>query len=215
MCVYNKEYFLLYTLSRMAELAPQTKPIPNLVQTNIKPDYASVSQYLTGESQQNVEFIRNWIMRLSPNERDELLRVNTLANTLQKSADEYKDPLNMSLREFAKEWANKNMEAMAELLKWLTNIGEYARYFDDVDNSRQWFSGVYAIIRDFFSIFWKNSRSIYVGITLLFLVFFIIMIEMAEGELLTSTSKGMSAVSSNIQQVGGVQYAFVPVNALK
>lgn len=197
----------------MAELSPETKPVSNLVQTNITPDYASVSQYLTGESQQNVEFIRNWIMRLSPKERDELLRVNTLANTLQKSTEEYKDPLNMSMREFAKEWANKNMEAMAELLKWMTNLGEYARYFDDVDNSRQWFTGIYSILSDFFSIFWKNNRAIYVGITLLFLVFFIIMIEMAEGELLTSASKGLTNVASGVQS--SVQYAFVPVNALK
>lgn len=200
----------------MTTNAPETRPIPNPVLTNVTPDYASMSQYLTGESQQNVEFIRNWMMRLSPNERDELLRVNKLANTLQKSADEYRDPLNMSLREFAREWANKNMEAVGDLMKWLSNLGDYGGYFTDIDSSRQWFTGIYLMIRDFISIFWKNQRAIYVGITLLILVFFIFVIDAAETSLLVSPGSsglvGASATSGMKQMTGaGIQYVMVPM----
>ena len=194
--------------------APENKPVPNAVFTNTTPpDYNMTSQYLIGESQQNVEFIRNWIMRFSPNERDELLRVNKLANTLQKSAEEYKDPLNMSLREFSKEWANKNMEAAADLMKWLSNLGTYIDYFNDIDSSRQWFTGIYLIIRDFISIFWKNQRAIYIGITILILVFFIFVIETAEVSIRSVSN--ISPVHTSTLSVGenGVRYMMVPVNS--
>jgi hypothetical protein len=193
--------------------APENRPVSNTVFTNITPvDYTMRSQQYVGESQQNVEFIRNWIMRFSPNERDELLRVNKLANTLQKSEDEYKDPLNMSMRQFAKEWANKNMEAVADLMKWLSNLGEYNNYFNDIDSSRQWFTGIYMIIRDFIAIFWKNQRAIYIGITLLLLVFFIFVIETAETSYRSLSPVTPLQTSSLSVGENGVRYMMIPVN---
>lgn len=175
-------------------------------------DYSMTSQYLIGESQQNVEFIRNWVMRLSPNERDELLRVNSLANTLKKSEEEYKDPLNMSLRDFVREWANKNMAAAADTMKWLSNIGDYGSYFTDIDSSRQWFTGLFKMARDFMSIFWKDNRAIYIGITLLLLVFFIFVIDAAESSIRSVSP--IQPLRMNSLSVGenGVRYMMVPVN---
>jgi hypothetical protein len=136
------------------------------------------------EAQKNVEFTKNVVMRLSQNEQTELERLNTLSNTLKKSAEGYRDPLQMNIGELVKEWGNKNIEAVADFMNWISDLSVYAPYFDDIDNSRQWFAGIYTIIRDFFSIFWKKQRAIYIGVTLILLAFFIYMIEAVDSEVI-------------------------------
>jgi hypothetical protein len=148
------------------------------------------------ESQKNVDFTRNVVMRLSQNEQQELERLNTLSNTLQKSAEGYRDPLQMSLGDLIKEWANKNMEAVADFMNWISDLSKYSVYFDDIDNTKQWFSGIYTIIRDFFSIFWKQQRAIYVGVTLVLFAFFIYMIEAVDTEVINTRTVGGIATSS-------------------
>jgi hypothetical protein len=157
------------------------------------------------EAQQNVEFTRNVVMRLSQNEQQELERLNTLSNTLQKSAEGYRDPLKMSLGDLMKEWANKNMEAVVDFMNWISDLSKYSDYFDDIDNTKQWFSGIVTMVRDFFSIFWKQQRAIYVGVTLVFFAFFIYMIEVVDADVIRGGSAAISSVASVASGISSIE----------
>jgi hypothetical protein len=49
----------------------------------------------------------------------------------------------------------------------MVNIGDYQKYFTDIDQTNQWFTGIITILRDFMNIFRKDQRSLYVGFTIL------------------------------------------------
>jgi hypothetical protein len=119
------------------------------------------------KSQKDYEFARNWDMRLSPNEISEMERLSATANALQLSSNNYKNPLNMSLRDLFKEWTRQTLNTIMDIIAFLVNIGNYNKYFTDIDQTNQWFSGIIAIISDFFKIFRKDQRSLYVGFTVL------------------------------------------------
>jgi len=119
------------------------------------------------KSQKDYEFARNWDMRLSPTEISEMERLSATANALQLSSNNYKNPLNMSLRDLFKEWTRQTLNTIMDIIAFLVNIGNYNKYFTDIDQTNQWFSGIIAIISDFFKIFRKDQRSLYVGFTVL------------------------------------------------
>jgi len=119
------------------------------------------------KSQKDYEFARNWDMRLSPNEITEMERLSATANALQLSSNNYKNPLNMSLRDLFKEWARQTLNTIMDMISFMVNIGDYKKYFTDIDQTNQWFSGILTILRDFFKIFRKDQRSLYVGFTIL------------------------------------------------
>jgi hypothetical protein len=54
-----------------------------------------------------------------------------------------------------------------DIISFMVNIGNYQKYFSDIDDSNQWFTGIITILRDFFKIFRKEQRSLYVGFTIL------------------------------------------------
>lgn len=118
------------------------------------------------KSQKDYEFARNWDMRLSPEEITEMERLSAASNALRLSSTWYKNPINMSLRDLFKEWATKNLDTINDIIKFMTNLGEYSGYFEEVDETKQWFSGIGRIIRDFIKIFKKEDRVIYVGFTI-------------------------------------------------
>ena len=49
----------------------------------------------------------------------------------------------------------------------MVNIGDYQKYFNDIDQNNQCFTGIITILRDFMNIFRKDQRSLYVGFTIL------------------------------------------------
>jgi hypothetical protein len=118
-------------------------------------------------SQKDYEFAKNWDMRLSPNELAELDRLSASSNALRLSSNWYKNPLNSSLRDLYKLWATRNLETVNDIIKFMVNIGNYSSYFQDIDETKQWFSGIINILKDFINIFKKEDRSIYVGFTIL------------------------------------------------
>jgi|LakMenEpi03Aug12_release.lakeMendotaPanAssembly.Ray.scaffolds.fasta_scaffold265578_2 hypothetical protein len=119
------------------------------------------------KSQKDYEFARNWDMRLSPKEITEMERLSATANALQLSSNDYKNPLNMSLRDLFKEWSKQTLNTIMDIISFMVNIGNYQKYFSDIDDSNQWFTGIITILRDFFKIFRKEQRSLYVGFTIL------------------------------------------------
>jgi hypothetical protein len=119
------------------------------------------------KSQKDYEFARNWDMRLSPNEISEMERLSATANALQLSSNNYKNPLNMSLRDLFKEWTRHTLNTIMDIIAFLVNIGNYNKYFTDIDQTNQWFSGIIVILSDFLKIFRKDQRSLYVGFTVL------------------------------------------------
>jgi len=119
------------------------------------------------KSQKDYEFARNWDMRLSPTEITEMERLSATANALQLSNNDYKNPLNMSLRDLFKEWSKQTLNTIMDIISFMVNIGDYQKYFTDIDQTSQWFTGIITILRDFMNIFRKDQRSLYVGFTIL------------------------------------------------
>ena len=119
------------------------------------------------KSQKDYEFARNWDMRLSPTEITEMERLSATANALQLSNNDYKNPLNMSLRDLFKEWSKQTLNTIMDIISFMVNIGNYQKYFTDIDQTNQWFTGIITILRDFINIFRKDQRSLYVGFTIL------------------------------------------------
>jgi len=120
-------------------------------------------------SQKDYEFARNWDMRLSPKEIAEMERISAVANALQLSGNDYKNPLNMSLRDLFKEWSRQTLNTIMDIIKFMVNIGDYEKYFNDIDGTKQWFTGIFTILSDFINIFRKEQRSLYIGFTILLL----------------------------------------------
>jgi molecular chaperone GrpE (heat shock protein) len=134
------------------------------------------------KTQQDLEFSKNWDMRLSPNEIAELERLTLASNTLQLSSQNYKNPLNMSLKDLFKEWTTANLKVINDIIKFMTNIGDYARYFEDIDQTRQWLEGILLIIKNFIKIFTIENRSLYVGFTILIISLLLWYIDIIENK---------------------------------
>jgi len=134
------------------------------------------------KTQQDLEFSKNWDMRLSPNEIAELERLTLASNTLQLSSQNYKNPLNMSLKDLFKEWTTANLKVINDIIKFMTNIGDYSQYFEDIDQTRQWLEGVLLIIKNFIKIFTIENRSLYVGFTILLISLLLWYIDIIENK---------------------------------
>jgi hypothetical protein len=134
------------------------------------------------KTQQDLEFSKNWDMRLSPNEISELERLTLASNTLQLSSQNYKNPLNMSLKDLFKEWTTANLKVINDIIKFMTNIGDYSQYFEDIDQTRQWLEGVLLIIKNFIKIFTIENRSLYVGFTILLISLLLWYIDIIENK---------------------------------
>tara|TARA_Y200000002_G_C22687645_1_gene666628 strand:+ start:5738 stop:6121 length:384 start_codon:yes stop_codon:yes gene_type:complete len=108
---------------------------------------------------------------LSKTEKNQLEYLNKTSNRINKLKNEKKDPLNMTLSELIQNWANVNIHVLIDITNFFSNLQKYNRYFDDIDNTGQWFTGIKKIIVDFSSIFVRNNRGIYIGFTLILLSF--------------------------------------------
>ena len=108
---------------------------------------------------------------LSDNEKKQLEYLNDTSNKINKLQNGKKDPFNMTLSELIQNWANTNIHVLIDITNFFSNLQKYNRYFDDIDNTGQWFTGIKKIIVDLSSIFVKNNRGIYIGFTLILLSF--------------------------------------------
>lgn len=108
---------------------------------------------------------------LSENEKKQLEYLNDTSNKINKFQNGKKDPFNMTLSELIQNWANTNIHVLIDITNFFSNLQKYNRYFDDIDNTGQWFTGIKKFIVDLSSIFVKNNRGIYIGFTLILLSF--------------------------------------------
>ncbi len=108
---------------------------------------------------------------LSKTEKDQLEYLNKTSNRINKFQNEKKNPLNMTLSELIKNWANANIHVLIDITNFFSDLQKYNRYFDDIDNTGQWFTGIKKILVDLSSIFVKNNRGIYIGFTLILVSF--------------------------------------------
>lgn len=120
--------------------------------------------------------IPNLNVFLNDDEVNQLKYLNKSSNTSQHSINEQKDPLNISLRNLFSIWAKKNIDIFSDLVLFFSTLGKYSKFFDDVDNSTQWYNGILLIMSELTKIFTKEQRIIYFGFTLILFSFMLYII---------------------------------------
>ena len=103
---------------------------------------------------------------LNETEKKNLSELERVANVSKKISEHKRDILNLSIREFINNWATNNIDIFSDCVKFFGNITNYKGYFNDIDATGNWTTGIYVIIKDFIEIFKKDLRSIYFGVTL-------------------------------------------------
>ena len=114
---------------------------------------------------------------LSKDEKTILDTINKSGNKLQKQSQDSKDFLNISLSEVFKVWSIKMKDILNDLARFFKNLRNYSSYFNDIDDSGNWWNGFILILKEFLHIFIKEERSIYFGISLIIFAFLIFLIQ--------------------------------------
>ena len=115
--------------------------------------------------------------KLSEKEQEEIKKLNSKSNKIRKNIKKNEDPLNMSIRDFMRNWADSNIYIMIDLTNFINNLSKYKSYFDDIDDTSNWVSGILKILKKLYSIFTKKQRTIYIGFTLILLSFALYIIQ--------------------------------------
>ena len=115
--------------------------------------------------------------KLSEKEQKELRILNKKSNKLRKQIKKNDDPLNMSIREFMRNWADTTIYIMIDLTNFFNNLSRYKSHFNDIDDTNNWVSGISKILKKLYSIFTKKQRTIYMGFTLILLSFALYVIQ--------------------------------------
>lgn len=132
-------------------------------------------------SQNNKYDFPNLNVYLNDDEIDELDRLSEVANKTNESIRNNNDPMTMNIKTLIQIWAVKNLEIFTELVLFFSNLSnKYSIYFDDIDDTKQWFYGITKIIKDLSSIFLQKDRSIYIGITFVILSFMLYIINVTD-----------------------------------
>jgi len=113
---------------------------------------------------------------LNDDEVDQLKSLNKTSNLSQKSINDKKDPLNISIKNLFTIWAKMNVDIFTDLVVFFSTLGKYSKFFDDVDNTTQWYNGIRLILSELIKIFTKDQRVIYFGFTLIVLSFMLYLI---------------------------------------
>lgn len=115
--------------------------------------------------------------KLSEKEQKELRILNKKSNKLRKQIKKNDDPLNMSIREFMRNWADTTIYIMIDLTNFFNNLSRYKSHFNDIDDTDNWVSGISKMLKKLYSIFTKKQRTIYMGFTLILLSFALYVIQ--------------------------------------
>ena len=125
----------------------------------------------------NKDYFSNIDDLLSKNEKKMLTKLDTKSNKINKKINDENDPLNMSIKKLFEKWASININIFVDITNFISNLSKYKKYFDDIDETGQWYKGIVNIINDFSKIFIENNRPIYFGITLVLLSFALYLIQ--------------------------------------
>jgi hypothetical protein len=83
----------------------------------------------------------------------------------------------MSVKNIVNKWATANIDILVDITQYLSTTNKYANYFDDIDETGQWYSGIMRMISDFIKIFTKGDRPIYIGLTFVIISFALYLIQ--------------------------------------
>jgi len=114
---------------------------------------------------------------LSEKEKREIEYLNNKSNKLQKISEKQNDPMHMTITQLVNLWATTNIHIIIDLTNFFSGLSEYKIYFDDIDETGQWFTGLNMIARKLIDIFTKEQRGIYVGITFIIISFALYLIQ--------------------------------------
>ena len=114
---------------------------------------------------------------LSEKEKREIEYLNNKSNKLQQISEKHNDPMHMSITQLINLWATTNIHILLDLTNFFTGLSKYKIYFDDIDETGQWFTGLHIIAKNLVNIFTKEQRGIYVGITLIIISFALYLIQ--------------------------------------
>ena len=101
----------------------------------------------------------------------------SFSNPSRRSALCLQKPPSVSPLIVIKEWSNTMLLIFTELVNFIAGINKYSGYFDDIDETGQWFTGINKILKEFMNIFIKNGRSLYIGLTLILISFSLYLIQ--------------------------------------
>lgn len=114
---------------------------------------------------------------LSEQEKTNLKNLNNKSNMLNNINRETNDPINMSIKELFYKWSSANIQIFTDIVRFISNINEYTKYFDDIDETGQWYNGIILILRNLLKIFTKDNRPIFIGFTFILLSFALYLIQ--------------------------------------
>ena len=115
--------------------------------------------------------IANLNIKLSKKEKNSIKYLNKQSKKLRNLHRENNDFMNMSLKNIINEWSNTMLLIFTDLVNFLNNLNKYYNYFDDIDETGQWFKGISVIIKELVKILTKGKRILYLGITLILISF--------------------------------------------
>jgi hypothetical protein len=114
---------------------------------------------------------------LSNKEKTTLDALTQGANVLKAEGTTDDDLLNISISELFTNWANKMQEILTDFTGLISKLNKFSAYFNDIDNPRNWWVGGRKFLSEFITIFTKEQRSIYFGITLVIISIMIYIIQ--------------------------------------
>ena len=114
---------------------------------------------------------------LSNREKTELKLLNNNSNKLRKIIKKKDDPLNMSIKDFFRNWADTIIYIIVDLTSFINTISKYKSHFDDIDDTNNWISVINSIFAKLYKIFTKKNRAIFVGFTLILISFALYIIQ--------------------------------------
>ena len=116
---------------------------------------------------------------LSVKERSNLKFLNDSSNKISDEIKKSEDFLNISISDLFKNWSAIMQDILADFALFFNSINNYSNYFEDINDVNTWWKGVSNLLKDFISIFIKDKRSIYFGITLIMLSFMVYFIQIS------------------------------------
>ena len=54
----------------------------------------------------------------------------------------------MSIKNLFEKWASVNINIFVDITNFISNLSKYNNYFDDIDETGQWYNGIVNIIKD-------------------------------------------------------------------
>lgn len=109
---------------------------------------------------------------LSDNEKITLNYLNNMSNTLSDQDKFIKDIMNKPLKEIIENWSLTHQDILKDFMDTFQNRD----IFKDISSTTEWWNPIFKVLKDIHSILFKDDRMIYVGVTIVFIAFILVFI---------------------------------------